>query len=36
MKLIKRILNFVKSWRRRRQFKKKIKNMDIKDPFIYK
>ena len=36
MKFLKKLWNLIKSWRKKRQFKKKIKQMNIKDPFIYR
>ena len=36
MKILKQILNFIKTRIRRRKFKKKMKKMNVKDPFIYK
>ena len=36
MKILKKIWNFIKTQMRRRKFKKKMKKMNVKDPFIYK
>jgi hypothetical protein len=36
MEFFTKIWNIIKSRKKKKQFKKKIKNMNVKDPFIYK
>jgi hypothetical protein len=36
MNFLKKIINYIKSWNKKRKFKKRMKTMNDKDHFIYK
>jgi|ETNvirnome_6_100_1030635.scaffolds.fasta_scaffold10619_3 hypothetical protein len=36
MNFFRKIIDYIKFWNKKRKFKKKMKKMDNKDPFIYK